>query len=94
MFVPPSNAFGDWLCDCKGSTIFGYMQIFRKTFCVFTHNRTENSVHFQRKWQKKHFFEKKMQKYLVMSKKSSTFAPAFEEQACLRPFWAEAASPV
>ena len=25
-----------------------------------------------------HFFEKKLPKYLVMSKKSSTFAPAFE----------------
>jgi len=27
-----------------------------------------------------HFFEKKMPKYLVMSKKSSTFAPAFEKE--------------
>ena len=27
-----------------------------------------------------HFFEKKMHKYLVNSKKSSTFAPAFEKE--------------
>ena len=27
-----------------------------------------------------HFFEKKVQKYLVMSKKCSTFAPAFEKE--------------
>ena len=30
------------------------------------------------KYEKMHFFEKKMPKYLVISKKSSTFAPAFE----------------
>ena len=30
-----------------------------------------------------HFFEKKLQKYLVISKKSSTFAPAFEKQGRL-----------
>ena len=29
---------------------------------------------------KMHFFEKKLQKNLVMSKKSSTFAPAFEKE--------------
>ena len=29
---------------------------------------------------KMHFFEKKMPKNLVISKKSSTFAPAFEKQ--------------
>ena len=29
---------------------------------------------------KMHFFEKKMLKNLVMSKKSSTFAPAFEKE--------------
>ena len=28
-----------------------------------------------------HFFEKKLPKNLVMSKKSSTFAPAFEKEA-------------
>ena len=30
--------------------------------------------------QKMHFFEKKLPKNLVMSKKSSTFAPAFEKK--------------
>ena len=33
------------------------------------------------KRQKMHFFEKKLPKNLVMSKKSSTFAPAFEKQS-------------
>ena len=32
---------------------------------------------------KMHFFEKKMLKNLVMSKKSSTFAPAFEKAVFL-----------
>ena len=31
-----------------------------------------------------HFFEKKLPKYLVNSKKSSTFAPAFEKEATIR----------